>query len=183
VITRIYLGLMIAVYAAGFFWPLDALMLQPGHAFHLWQVVTYAFVHGAWWHLAINGIAFYTIGRHIEHYIGSERYLWYLLWCGYGAAAAQMALGPDLPALGMSGVIFGLLAAYACFYPKRRVWLLVMPMTAWMAATVAFALSLLLAATGWLGQVGHWAHAGGMVAGFATLNYWVWRLDNDSGRD
>jgi membrane associated rhomboid family serine protease len=97
-----------------------------------------------------------------------------------GAAVAQLFVmsrmdGPPHATLGASGGVFGLLLAFGMAYPQRRILLLFppIPMPAWLFVTLYGLLELTLGVTGTQDGVAHFAHLGGMAAGFALLTHWA----------
>jgi membrane associated rhomboid family serine protease len=79
-----------------------------------------------------------------------------------------------LPTVGASGGVFGLLLAFGMAYPQRRIMLLFppIPMPAWVFVTLYGMLELYLGVTGSGQGVAHFAHLGGMAAGYAMLVFW-----------
>jgi membrane associated rhomboid family serine protease len=149
----------------------------PGFA--IWQVVTYAFLHGNGSHLFVNMLALYMFGSDIERLLGPRRYLTYYFACVVGAALVQLAVvtfvAPSpFPTVGASGAIFGLLLAFGMAYPKRMVLLIFppIPMPAWLFVTLYGTLELVLGVTGTQQGVAHFAHLGGMAAGWLLLRRW-----------
>jgi membrane associated rhomboid family serine protease len=147
--------------------------------FQLWQLVTYAFLHGGLFHLLFNMLALFMFGSEIERVWGERRYLVYYLACVVGAAAAQVLVtsahaGPPYPTVGASGGVFGLLLAFAMMFPRRIIILIFppIPMPAWLFVTVFGALELVFGVTGTQAGVAHFAHLGGMAAGFVLIQYW-----------
>jgi membrane associated rhomboid family serine protease len=97
-----------------------------------------------------------------------------------GAAVAQLLVmrgmqGIPRPTLGASGGVFGLLLAFGMAFPQRRVMLLFppIPMPAWLFVTLYGMLELYLGVTGTSDGVAHFAHLGGMAAGFVLLTHWM----------
>jgi membrane associated rhomboid family serine protease len=160
-------------------WP-PASMQYPGSpSFQIWQLVSYGFLHGGLTHLLFNMLALYMFGGEIERLLGTRRYLAYYLACVVGAAVAQMIVvggmnRPPVPTLGASGGVFGLLLAFGMAFPQRRIMLLFppIPMPAWLFVTLYGALELYLGVTGTRQGVAHFAHLGGMAAGYVLLMYW-----------
>jgi membrane associated rhomboid family serine protease len=164
--------------------PLALWPLQPyeGHVyFHVWQLVTYAFLHDPhnYFHLLFNMFALWMFGAEIERYVGPAR----LLICYFAsvvtAALAQLLVpfvvpAPFGPTLGASGGVFGLLLAYAMLFPKRKVIPLIppIPMPAWLFATIFASLELFLGVTGTLAGIAHFAHLGGMVGSAIVVMQW-----------
>jgi membrane associated rhomboid family serine protease len=147
--------------------------------FQPWQLVSYAFLHGGFVHLAFNMFALYMFGSEIERLLGTRRYLVYYFACVIGAALTQLAVariagGEAHPTVGASGGIFGLLLAYGLAYPRRRLILLFppIPMPAWLFVTLYGLLELFLGVTGTQAGVAHFAHLGGMAAGMLLILYW-----------
>jgi hypothetical protein len=93
-----------------------------------WQLVTYAFLHGGLMHLAFNMFALYMFGGAIEQVLGTRRYLAYYFVCAVSAALTQLVFalvtGGVYPVVGASGAVFGLLLAYAMYFPNNRVMLI-----------------------------------------------------------
>lgn len=167
-------------------WPLAAAQTGQGVAFLPWQVVTYAFLHGSLLHLGFNMFALYMFGSPIEQVFGTRRYLVYYFVCVLSAAATQLVFaavsGGIYPTIGASGGIFGLLLAYARYFPHNRIMLLFppIPMSARVFVFGYAALELILGVTGTQEGVAHFAHLGGMIGGFALLQ--LWRAGRSRGR-
>jgi membrane associated rhomboid family serine protease len=149
-----------------------------GAGFQPWQVLTYAFLHGGLFHIAFNMFALYMFGGAIERVFGARRYLAYYLVCVLSAAIAQLLTaaitGAVYPTVGASGGVFGLLLAYAIYFPHSRIMLIFppIPMPARVFVVVYAALELFLGVTGTEEGVAHFAHLGGLVGGFIMLRYW-----------
>jgi membrane associated rhomboid family serine protease len=81
---------------------------------------------------------------------------------------------PSGPTVGASGGVFGLLLAFGMAYPKRRIMLLFppIPMQAWVFVTLYGLIELYMGVTQTNQGVAHFAHLGGMAAGFALLMHW-----------
>jgi membrane associated rhomboid family serine protease len=160
-------------------WPLPSPAFPAAPAFAPWQLVTYGFLHGGLTHIFFNMFALYMFGGEIERLFGSRRFLTYYLVCVIGAAIAQLAVlagmdRPPVPTVGASGGVFGLLLAYGMAFPHRRLMLLFppIPMPAWLFVTLYGLLELYLGVTGSGQGVAHFAHLGGMAAGYVLLVYW-----------
>ena len=149
-----------------------------GAGFQPWQLLTYAFLHGGLFHIAFNLFALYMFGSAIERVFGARRYLAYYLVCVLSAAIAQLLTaaitGAVYPTVGASGGVFGLLLAYAIYFPHSRIMLIFppIPMPARVFVVVYAALELFLGVTGTEEGVAHFAHLGGLVGGFIMLRYW-----------
>jgi len=92
-----------------------------GGAFHVWQLVTYSFLHGSLLHLGLNMLAIWMFGAELERRWGDLRYLLTYLFSVVVAAMTQIAvsgyfLHASGPVIGASGGVFGLLMAYALYF-------------------------------------------------------------------
>src|SRR5262245_55053439 len=81
------------------------------------------FLHGGWLHIAGNMLFLWVFGDNIEDNFGSLAYLIFYLLCGFGAVLAQALMTPTspVPAIGASGAISGVLAAYLLLYPGASI--------------------------------------------------------------
>ncbi len=81
------------------------------------------FLHGGWLHIGGNMLFLWVFGDNVEDNFGSLAYVVFYLLCGFGAVLAQALLTPTspIPAIGASGAISGVLAAYLLLYPGASV--------------------------------------------------------------
>jgi membrane associated rhomboid family serine protease len=135
-------------------------------------LVTYMFLHGGWLHLTGNMLFLWVFGDNIEDAMGHLRFIMFFLMCGIFAAVVHTYMLPhsDLPLIGASGAVAGVIAAYLILHPKVKVWVLAL----WripIKITAAWALGIwILAQFANLlleGEeaVAWWAHVGGLVVG------------------
>nr|WP_174762986.1 rhomboid family intramembrane serine protease [Anabaena sp. UHCC 0187] len=84
---------------------------------------TSQFLHGGWWHLISNMVYLWVFGNNIEDRLGHFKYLFFYLTCGALAALCQWFIGmnSDIPSLGASGAISGVLGAYLIWFPHARI--------------------------------------------------------------
>ena len=160
-------------------WPIASPQFPGAPSFQVWQLLTYGFLHGSLTHLFFNMFALYMFGGEVERLLGPRHFLTYYLVCVVGAAVAQIFVMGNMnqmpvPTVGASGGVFGLLLAFGMAWPHRRLMLLFppIPMPAWLFVTLYGALELYLGVTGSGAGVAHFAHLGGMAAGYALLTYW-----------
>lgn len=153
--------------------------LQPiGPYFHVWQLVTYAFLHGGLEHIFFNMFALYMFGGELEWFWGAPRFLVYYLASVLAAGCVQLAVthatGVEESTIGASGGVFGLLLAFAFNFPRQRILLLIppIPMPAWLFVTGYGVIELFLGVTGEQSSVAHFAHLGGMLGGAVVMLYW-----------
>ena len=116
----------------------------------------------------------WTFGRELESAMGSLRYLWLYAVSVLAAAATQLvavSFGDPVPTVGASGGLFGLLAAYAILFPRRKLILLFPPilLPAPVFVLLYAAFELYAGVTGTLAGVAHFAHLGGLVGGLLVL--------------
>ena len=146
------------------------------HAPEDFALLTYMFVHGNVWHLLGNMVFLFVFGDNVEDALGHVRFVFFYLFCGVIAAIVHSAvtISPDVPLIGASGAIAGVIGAYVMLHPNIRVWVLFpVPVVSflplrfsaafvigmWIMYQIASGLFLTGEATAW------WAHVGGFFAG------------------
>ena len=153
-------------------WPLATPYFAP------YQIITYAFLHGGVAHLFFNMFALYMFGRSLEEFWGPRRFLIFYFASVISAGVAQLtvtSLTHSLyPTAGASGGVFGVLLAFALYFPTQRITLLFppIPMPAWLFVTLYGVLELVMGVTNTQAGVAHFAHLGGMVGGALVIAYW-----------
>lgn len=142
----------------------------------VWQLFSYMFLHGGFSHLFFNMFTLWMFGGEVERTLGPKRFLKYYFFTGIGAGFFQLVANWGTPSIiiGASGAIFGVLLAFAVFFPNRLILLFfIIPIRAKVLIALYIALSLLLGLrSGILGpsdSVAHFAHLGGAVIGFLLL--------------
>jgi membrane associated rhomboid family serine protease len=145
----------------------------------VWQPVTYMFLHGGLGHILFNMLALWMFGVDLERTWGTQIFVRYYFITGVGAAVltlvvALLPFGFSAPlyfttTVGASGAIYGLLLAYALYYPDRIIFLFLFPVPARYAAMILGGIALYLSVTGSRGGVAHLAHLGGLVIGYLYL--------------
>ena len=144
------------------------------------ELLTSMFMHGGWEHIIGNMLFLWVFGNNIEDSMGHTRFIVFYLVCGVAAGLAHVLLSPgsDVPTVGASGAISGVMGAYVVLYPQARVQTWVPPvflirMRAWVLLIYWFALQLIgglgSLGTGETGGVAVWAHVGGFIAGLALI--------------
>lgn len=139
---------------------------------------TSMFMHAGWVHLGGNMLYLWIFGDNVEDRFGPAKFVVFYLLCGLGATFAQLAfsIGSNIPNLGASGAIAGVLGAYLVMFPQGRVRVLmgrgIIPVPALIVIGLWFVLQLFsgidsIANTADTGGVAYMAHIGGFVAGFA----------------
>lgn len=159
-------------------WPLNAsAAFGPDVGFAPWQLVTYSFLHSGIPHIFFNMFAVYSFGSALEQFFGTRFYVALYFVSVVTAGVAQLGvsalMGSPYPTLGASGGVFGLLLAFAMYFPRQRIMLIFPPiaMPAWVAVTGYGALELYLGVTGTQAGVAHFAHLGGMLGAFLMIQW------------
>lgn len=154
----------------------------------IFTIFSSMFMHGGWMHLISNMWALFIFGDNIEDRMGHFKYLVFYLICGIAAGITQVIVGgvhSQVPMVGASGAIAGVLGGYLLLYPHARVTTLLfmgyfsriteLPALIYLGFwflsqffTGMFALSR-TAEQAAEGGVAFWAHVGGFVAGFALV--------------
>ncbi len=140
----------------------------------LWQFVTYMFLHGGLGHIFFNMFALWMFGVELERNWGTREFFkfYFLTGIAAGLSTALFSWGSMIPTIGASGAIYGILAAYALFFPDRYVYLyLLFPIKMKYLALILGALEFFSAYNQHQSGIAHIAHLGGMVVGYFYLRY------------
>ncbi len=136
------------------------------------------FMHGGWLHLGGNMLYLWIFGDNVEDRFGHVQYLIFYLLAGIAATFAQYFVVPEsnVPNVGASGAIAGVLGAYILMFPRARVNVLlgrsVVPMPAmlvlgfWIVLQLVSGVGTIAYTDANAGGVAYMAHVGGFVAGF-----------------
>jgi membrane associated rhomboid family serine protease len=149
----------------------------------LLPILTSMFLHASWLHIIGNMWVLWIFGDNIEDYLGHFTYLLFYLVCGFGAAVAHILLnaGSNVPSVGASGAIAGVMGAYFLLYPRARVLVWFPPifffhLPAWLVLGYWFFVQFLSGAATSIaetsqtsGGIAFWAHVGGFVAGLVLI--------------
>lgn len=142
------------------------------------------FMHGGWLHLIGNMLFLWIFGDNVENDMGHGKFLIFYLLCGIAATFAQIFVDPqsEIPNLGASGAISGVLGAYLVLFPRQRVRVLAFRVITSMPAFAVIGIWILLQFISGIGQVAqteqtggvaYAAHIGGFLAGLALV--WLFR--------
>jgi membrane associated rhomboid family serine protease len=149
-----------------------------------WTIFTYMFVHGGFWHLALNMYTLFLFGPRVEHAWSAGEFTRFYVLCGLGGWLAHLLFGRDSILVGASAAVLGVMLAFAMRWPDDEVYIFgVLPLKVkWLVAALA-ALNLVSgiaagASSGPDGGVAYLAHLGGLVAGWLYL-----RTSSSSGID
>lgn len=156
--------------------------------FSVWPFLTSQFLHGGWLHIIGNMWTLWIFGDNVEDRMGPVRFLLFYLGCGVAACLTHVIISPNsaVPAIGASGAIAGVLAAYLLLYPLARVVCLVpiffypllLEVPAFLFVLVwiilqffSGALALMTPEAG--GGVAWWEHIGGFAFGFTSFRFFI----------
>jgi membrane associated rhomboid family serine protease len=143
--------------------------------FAVWQPLTYMFLHGGVTHVLFNMLALWMFGTELERMWGTRFFVKYYLVTGVGAALVTLAFAlfsdgvMNSTTIGASGAIYGILVAYAIYFPHRTIYYIIFPMPARVYVLIAGVLALMFSASGSTSGTAHWAHLGGLVIGYLYL--------------
>jgi membrane associated rhomboid family serine protease len=100
--------------------------LVPDH-FHYYTLITSVFLHGGWLHIIGNMVFLWAFGRSLEDALGSLPFLLFYLLCGVAATLTQfiVSAGSNIPVIGASGAIAGVMGAYILKFPRSHIYTLV----------------------------------------------------------
>ena len=156
-------------------WPIDSFLFRP------YQIVTHMFAHGGWAHIFFNMFVLWMFGRILENVWGGKRFLIFYLVSGLGAAAAHLTVqyfvhSPFIsPAIGASGAIMGVMAAFAYLFPNTELYIMFIPIPvkAKWAVLGYVAVDLFSGLSSFKGDnIAHFAHLGGALTGFILVFIW-----------
>jgi rhomboid family protein len=178
------IGANVALFLVQFFAPAvtDVLGLRPIFVvryFWVWQLATYMFLHGGVFHIVFNMLALWMFGTELERRWGTPFFLKFYAVTGVGAGvltvlfsllpfgAAQQLYQANI--IGASGAIFGLLLAYALYFPERQIYMyLVFPIPARVFVAIIGAIAF-LSSLGDSGGVASATHLGGLAVAYVYL--------------
>ena len=164
-----------------------AMFYPTSEFFRPYQIVTHMFMHADITHLFFNMFGLFMFGPPLESTWGPKRFLYYYLVTGAGALFLYMVIqfiqlnygGADprfinIPMMGASGAIFGLLAGYGTMFPNSTIQLLIppIPLKAKYFVLIYGGIELFLGVGGFNTGVAHFAHLGGAITGFLLILYW-----------
>ena len=179
--------------------------------FHIYQFITYMFLHGGFTHILFNMFALWMFGSVIERVWGPKKFLFYYICCGVGAGFTQELVqyitysmegiaayqyvnagGVQMTTdayinlwttIGASGAVYGILLAFGMIFPNERLFIIPFPfpIKAKWLIVGYIAIELFSAMSGPGDGVAHMAHLGGMLFGFLLIRYWQKHPDSSAG--
>ena len=178
--------------------------------FHIYQFITYMFLHGGFTHILFNMFALWMFGSVIERVWGPKKFLFYYICCGVGAGFTQEVVQyitysmQDIASyqyvdaggikmttdayinlwttIGASGAVYGILLAFGMIFPNERLFIIPFPfpIKAKWLIVGYIAIELFSAMSGPGDGVAHMAHLGGMLFGFLLIRYWQKHPDSSN---
>lgn len=166
--------------------------------YHFYQILTHQFIHAGFAHLFFNMFNLYMFGFRLEQVWGRNRFLLFYLFCGFGAFLLHMGVKAyqiyslsgsllpveastnqlyyliNVPTVGASGAIYGLLAAYGYYFANSEIYLYgIIPVKVKYFVLGMIAISLYLGfSNNPNDNVAHFAHLGGALFGFILVKLW-----------
>jgi membrane associated rhomboid family serine protease len=150
----------------------------------LFSFVSFMFLHGGFLHLLGNMWSLYIFGDNVEDRLGSLRYLLFYLLCGFASGISHLVINwnSQIPTIGASGAIAGVMGAYMVLFPKSRILTLIpiffffqfVELPAFFFLGIWFIFQFLsAAATAGQGGIAWWAHIGGFIFGIILLRLFL----------
>ncbi|NQW37553.1 MAG: rhomboid family intramembrane serine protease [Flavobacteriales bacterium] len=146
--------------------------------FHYYQIVTHMFMHANFMHILFNMYALYAFGSPLEQMWGSKKFLFFYFSAGLGAAAIHTLSNYlfqvyNIPAVGASGAIYGVLVAFGMTFPNAKLALIFFPVP----IAAKYFIPVLILSDIYFGFSGgdntaHFAHIGGALIGLVIMLYW-----------
>lgn len=147
--------------------------------FMIWQPLTYLFFHGNIWHVLINMFVLWMFGSELENAWGRKNFLKYYFMTGIGAGIVTCLfnLQSNIPVVGASGAVYGILLAYGLSFPNRTVYLygLIPIKSIWFV--IAIGILAFFSSFQQMTQISHLTHISGMAIGYIFLKR-RWRLND-----
>jgi len=156
----------------------DALMFVPAlFPSRPWSIITYMFLHGGFGHIFFNMLALYFFGPRVEARLGGRRFLGLYLTSGIVGGLLSFT-SPMIGVIGASGAVYGVMFAYAHYWPRDvvHIWGVLPVEVRWLVVGLTV-LSLVSGFGGAGDGIAHFAHLGGFLGAFIYLRV----LDRTTG--
>ena len=149
----------------------NALVFVPRDAFTMpWTFVTHMFLHGGVGHLFFNMLGLFFFGSRVEMRMGGPRFIQMYFVAGITGALLSLLLAPNAAIIGASGGVFGVMLAFATFWPRERIYIWgVIPVEAWLLVLITTAFALYSGMAGSRGGIADFAHLGGYLGAWIYL--------------
>lgn len=136
-----------------------------------WTLITYAFLHGGFMHIFFNMLSLYFFGPRVEERLGSSRFLTLYFIAALSGAALSMVLAPRAGVIGASGAVFGVMLAFARYWPDVQILLYFIPVQARLAVFLMAAFELYSGISGAQTGIASFCHVGGFAGAWVYLSY------------
>ena len=135
-----------------------------------WTLVTYMFLHRGVMHIGFNMLALYFFGPRVEERLGTRHFAILYFISGISGALLSLAFAPQYAVLGASAGVFGVMLAFAFYWPTALIYIWgILPVPAWLLVVITTVLTLSSGIQGSRGGVADFAHLGGYVGAFIYL--------------
>lgn len=146
--------------------------LIPGYVLtRPWTLVTYAFLHGGFGHIFFNMLSLFFFGPRVEERLGARRFLTLYGIAAVAGAVLSIFLAPGAAVIGASGAVFGVMLAFAHFWPDVQIMMYFILVPARIAVFIMAALDLFSGMSGSSGGIANFCHLGGFGASWLYLKY------------
>jgi membrane associated rhomboid family serine protease len=143
-----------------------------------WTIITYMFLHGGIGHIFFNMLSLFFFGPRLESRLGGRQFLILYFVSGIVGALLSFLLSPASGVIGASGAVFGVMLAYASFWPRDQILIWgILPVEARVMVIAMTVLALFGGFTGG-GGIAHFAHLGGFLGGWLSLRWFARRTDS-----
>ena len=137
-----------------------------------WTIVTYMFLHGSITHILFNMLGLFFFGPRVEERLGSAKFGWLYFTSGIAGGLLSAILAPSAAIVGASAAIFGVMFAFAHFWPRDQILIWgVLPIEARWLVVITTVLALWSGMGGSRGGVADFAHLGGYAGAFLYLRW------------
>jgi len=176
--TAVFILTYLPATLFGWYAPYTWFGLQPYavvHRLYLWQLVTYLFLHGGFFHILFNMFALWMFGPDLEQLWGESEFLKFYFLAGIGAGLFDVVLttffgSPFSLTIGASGAIYGLLLAFGLTFPERPIFIwFIIPIKAKWFVLIMGVIEFYSELSGPGSGVAHLAHLGGMLVAYLYL--------------
>jgi membrane associated rhomboid family serine protease len=141
-----------------------------------WTAFTYMFLHADFGHILFNMLSLFFFGPQVEERLGGRRFLILYFISGLTGAVASAVFTPYVRIVGASGAIFGVMLAFARFWPHAQILIWgIIPVQARVLVVIMTVLALLGGARLLEPNVAHFAHLGGFLGGWLVLRVYAAR--------
>ncbi len=153
---------------------------------YYWQFFTYMFAHGSISHIGLNMLGLFIFGGVMERVLGEKKYITLYILSGFGSSFLHMALTgiSNVPMLGASGAVFGILTAYAYRFPKNTVWVFPgIPVPAAILVVFFVFFEFFSGIFGLQPGIANFGHLGGILVSLALMFFWQKRSKGGSSEN